>query len=187
MGLANASQSYQRYMDSLFQNVEGVYCYLDDLLIHTADEETHFQVVEKVIKILDDAGLSLSISKCEFQKTELEFLGYHVSHAGIWPLPKKVAAIPKFPELTKQKELLAFLGSINYFRGSLSKLKKPGEVPKSAAEVLAPLYQIATCKMPKSAKFFGRLAAKPNIAECIQRCQRAANSSNNFSPSKPQF
>ena len=63
------------------------------------------------------------------------------------------SAINKFPEPTKQKELLGFLGSLNYFRHCLGKLSKPGEAPKHAAEVLAPLYQIATCKMPKSAKF----------------------------------
>ena len=150
MGLANASQSYQRYMDSLFQDVEGVYCYLDDLLIHTPDEASHKSLVEKVFQILSDAGLSLSTDKCLFAQSSLEFLGYQVSPEGISPLKKKVASITKFPEPTKQKELLGFLGSLNYFRHCLDKLSRQGEVSRNAAEVLAPLYQVATCKMPKN-------------------------------------
>ena len=144
-------------------------------------------MVEKAIKILDNAGLSLSLSKCEFQKTKLEFLGYHVSHAGIRPLPKKVAAIPKFPELTKQKELLAFLGSINYFRGSLSKLKKPGEVPKSAAEVLAPLYQIATCKMPKSAKFLDVWQQNPTLQNAFKDAKELLIQATTLAHPNPNF
>ena len=85
MGLANASQSYQRYMDSLFQNMEGVYCYLDDLLLFPDSEEAHLKLVEQVLKILHEAGLSLSLDKCQFSQNSLEFLGYSVCEKGIAP------------------------------------------------------------------------------------------------------
>ena len=141
MGLRNASQSYQRYMSSVLQGLDNVYCYLDDVLIHTKTEAEHDHAVEEVFKRLSDAGLSLSLDKCQFAKSSLEFLGYIVDHKGITPLPKKTEAISKFPEPSKQKELLGFLGSLNYFRHCLGKLKKPGHPDRLAAEVLAPLYQ----------------------------------------------
>ena len=50
MGLANASQSYQRYMDSVLQGLDGVYCYLDDVLIFARSEAEHIQIVEKVYR-----------------------------------------------------------------------------------------------------------------------------------------
>ena len=108
MGLANASQSYQRYMNSLLQGVEGVYCYLDDLLLYSDNEESHLQIVDKVFKILSEAGLSLALDKCQFGQSSLEFLGYKVDESGITPLDKKVSAINNFPEPNKQKELLGF-------------------------------------------------------------------------------
>ena len=136
-------------MDSLLQNVEGVYCYLDDLLVYAKTEQEHLQIVDNVCRILSDAGLSLQLDKCQFGLPSLEFLGYTVNSQGISPLSKKVSAISKFPEPTKQKELLGFLGSLNYFRHCLGKLQKPGEAgSRHAAEVLAPLYQAATCKIP---------------------------------------
>ena len=153
MGLANASQSYQRYMDSVLQGVENAYCYLDDVLIFGNNPADHYKTVEEVFRRLSEAGLSLALDKCQFAVSSLEFLGYQVDKNGITPLPKKVSAINKFPEPTKQKELLGFLGSLNYFRHCLGKLTRPGEAAKSAAEILAPLYQIATCVMPKPSHF----------------------------------
>ena len=93
MGLKNASQSYQRYMSSVLEGLDGVYCYLDDVLIHTKTEEEHRKLVEEVFKRLSEAGLSLSLDKCQFAQSELEFLGYRVNCKGITPTPKKTAAI----------------------------------------------------------------------------------------------
>ena len=54
MGLANASQSYQRYMDSVLQGLDNVYCYLDDVLIFAKSEAEHLQTVEKVFQRLSE-------------------------------------------------------------------------------------------------------------------------------------
>ena len=168
MGLANASQSYQRYMDSVLQGLDNVYCYLDDVLIFAKSEAEHLQTVEKVFQRLSESGLTLALDKCQFGVSSLEFLGYSVNGQGITPLPKKVSAISKFPEPSKQKELLGFLGSLNYFRHCLGKLKSPGKVAKNAAEVLAPLYQIATCVLPKPSKFPEIWKTNPILQEAFK-------------------
>ena len=41
MGLANAAQSYQRWMSAILGDMEHVFCYLDDFLIYTETEEKH--------------------------------------------------------------------------------------------------------------------------------------------------
>ena len=50
----------------------------------------------------------------------------------------------------QQKELLAFLGSLNYYRASLPRLEPEESVSasesRSPAAVLDPLYKLATCK-----------------------------------------
>ena len=77
-----------------------------------------------------------------------------MNSAGIRPIERKIAAIQNFPTPTKQKQLLAFLGALNYYRASLPSLPpKPGGKERTPAEILDPLYQLATCEIPKKEKF----------------------------------
>ena len=96
----------------------------------------------------------MALSKCEFGKDSLEYLGYVVNSQGIAPVRKKVVALQNFPPPQKQKDLLAFLGALNYYRASLPRLKPEDSVDKSmpersAAAVLDPLYKLATCVLKK--------------------------------------
>ena len=77
-----------------------------------------------------------------------------VNSSGLTPMKKKIEALQKFPPPTKQKELLAFLGTLNYFRASLPQLRPEDSVDKtmperSPAAVLDPLYKLATCNLKK--------------------------------------
>jgi hypothetical protein len=56
------------------------------------------------------------LSKCEFFRSELSFLGHVVSADGIKPDPKKVDVVRHWPVPTNRKELRQFLGLANYFR-----------------------------------------------------------------------
>ena len=102
-------------------------------------------------------GLRISVKgqKCQFGKSSIDYLGYKVSKEGIAPLKRKIDAIHEIPTPSNQKQLLHFLGAINYFRSSLGRLPpdEPGQKSKSAAEVLMPLYAVATCKMGTKTKF----------------------------------
>ena len=70
-------------------------------------------------------------------------------------MKKKVLALENFPPPAKQKDLMAFLGALNYYRASLPRLKPHESVDKSMperspAEVLDPLYKLATCNIKKT-------------------------------------
>ena len=70
-------------------------------------------------------------------------MGFRVDNKGIKPLTRKLQAIAAFPTPQKPKHLLDFLGALNYYRRALPKLGG-----KSAAEILQPLYEIATQRKP---------------------------------------
>ena len=114
----------------------------------------HLEILEELCSKLEQAGLTLALSKCQFAIDSLEYLGYKVSSSGLTPMKKKVEALQKFPPPTKQKELLVFLGTLNYYRASLPQLRPENSVDKtmperSPAAVLEPLYKLATCKIKK--------------------------------------
>ena len=121
----------------LFNSME----YMDDVLVYSDDEASHLKALEELFKRLCVAGLTVSLKKCAFGQASIDFLGYHVDGNGITPLPRKLKAIVDYPTPTKAKELLGFLGALNYYRKTLPKIDK-----KSPAEILQPLYEAATKK-----------------------------------------
>jgi transposase InsO family protein len=146
MGLKNSAQSFQRLMDSVLAGIENIFCYMDDILVFSKNEKEHFKTLETLFKRLEENGMAISLKKCEFGKPALDFLGYRVDAGGIKPLPRKLEAIAKYPEPTKAKQLLGFLGAVNYYRRTLPKIGG-----KHPAEIMQPLYQAATAKLSAAA------------------------------------
>ena len=154
MGMRNSAQSFQRWVDNVIGDLPNVFCYLDDILVYNKSEQEHLQTIKILLERLSNAGLSISLSKCEFGKDNLEYLGYQINSQGIAPIKKKITALENFPPPTKQKECLAFLGALNYYRASLPRLEAsesaaPVSESRSPAAVLDPLYKVATCKLKK--------------------------------------
>ena len=163
MGMANSAQSFQKYVEHVIAGMPNTFAYLDDILLYNKTKEAHKKSLEELFSRLAGAGLAISLKKCKFGADSVDYLGYKVSAEGLTPINKKVEALTKFPEPTKQKELLAFLGALNYYRTSLPKLK-PEEsinpevaVERNPAEVLDPLYKLATCQLKKSAIDFKKI------------------------------
>lgn len=82
-GLRNAPQSFQRFMDMTLQGLSFVFCYIDDILVASKNFDQHLLHLREVFQRLDKNGLTINVSKCEFAKNELDFLGHHVDSNGI--------------------------------------------------------------------------------------------------------
>ena len=128
-GLKNAGMSFQCFMDRILGSLPFVLIYLDDILVASPDRATHKVHLRAVLQILRENGLVLNRSKCEFFRSEVEFLGLRVTAGGVAPLPDQVSAVADFPQPTTIKELQAFLGVVNFYRRFIP----------AAAKILLPL------------------------------------------------
>jgi hypothetical protein len=83
-GLANAPATFQNMMNEIFRDLidRGVLIYMDDFLIYTTTLEEHIEIVKDVFSRLQLWDLAVEIDKCEFHRTEVEFLGYMISPSG---------------------------------------------------------------------------------------------------------
>jgi hypothetical protein len=118
-GLTNSPATFQTMMNDIFRDLvlEGVVVvYLDDILIFTESLEEHREVTRRVLEILQRHKLFLKPEKCEFEKTEVEYLGVIVSHNSVQMDPVKVAGVMEWPIPTTKKELQSFLGFTNFYR-----------------------------------------------------------------------
>ncbi len=128
-GLTNSPATFQAMMNEIFRELitEGfVVVYLDDILIFTETMEEHAQITKRVLQILADNKLYLKPEKCQFHKTELDYLGHKISHDTIAMDPIKVAGVTEWPTPKTKKELQSFLGFVNYYRRFIKDFSRIG-------------------------------------------------------------
>ena len=90
--------------------------YLDDIIIFSQDELQHLEHLEIVFSCLQEAGLKMKHSKCDFFKSEIHYLGHLISPEGISPLPNKLDSIKHMPVPNSVKGIKQFLGLTGYYR-----------------------------------------------------------------------
>ncbi len=65
-GLNGASEIWKRYVDGLFQGMEGINMFMDDARITGSDEMSHFKALGEFFKRCKQRGLKLNLSKSQF-------------------------------------------------------------------------------------------------------------------------
>ncbi|KAJ9529817.1 hypothetical protein QJQ45_022213 [Haematococcus lacustris] len=117
-GLTNAPATFQRAMNNVFRPLinKSVLVYIDDILVMSNSAEEHVQHLREVLELMRQHKLYAKRSKCEFNKTELTFLGHIVGEHGIAVDPAKVKVVREWHVPRNLKDLQAFLGLANYFR-----------------------------------------------------------------------
>jgi len=105
-------------MNNLFQEYidKFVSIYIDDILVFSKSKEEHLEHLKIVLDILRDAKLYGKMSKSEFFKTEMEFLGHIVTRDGIKVDPHKVQVVRDWKTSKNIHDVRSFLGMCNYYR-----------------------------------------------------------------------
>ncbi len=109
-GLNSMPEIFTKRLDNLLSHLSGVARSMDDMLIHGETEEEHDERLYRLLKVLEENGITLNLDKCKFNQSEVEFLGHVISAEGIKPLHKRVEAVVNFPTPTNITELKSFLG-----------------------------------------------------------------------------
>lgn len=131
-GVSSAPAIFQSVMDRVLSGVKNVVCYLDDILITTTSVEEHKKVLSEVLQRLERHNIKAKLSKCEFFKSAVNYLGYNIDKEGLHPTEEKVKAITDAPVPTNVTELRSWLGLINYY----------GRFQRGLASILGPLHEL---------------------------------------------
>ncbi|XP_008204128.1 uncharacterized protein LOC103315702 [Nasonia vitripennis] len=117
-GLSEAGATFQRLMDKIItpELQQHAFSYLDDVIVATETFEDHVKVLERVLKRIKEAGLTVNREKRVFCKEEVKYLGVLVNRDGFRPDPEKIAPIVNFPQPKNLKQLRRFHGMASWYR-----------------------------------------------------------------------
>ena len=96
-----------------FDDIPGVFIYLDDIVICGNTIEEHNANLHAFLQRCRELNVSLNSKKCSFGQSELNWLGYVISEGTFKPDPGRTKSLKKCKEPTNMKELERFLGMAN--------------------------------------------------------------------------
>ena len=75
MGITNATETFQRLMNKIFEGIlhKIVETYLDDIIIYSTTLREHVEHVKEVVSRLFKYVLKVKLSKCEIAKMQIEY------------------------------------------------------------------------------------------------------------------
>jgi hypothetical protein len=84
-GLKNASATYQRAMNLIFQELleNNVEVYIDDIVVKLAEFSSHIADLRKAFDKMHRYGLKMNPRKCAFGVSSDKFLGFIIHEHGI--------------------------------------------------------------------------------------------------------
>ncbi|XP_065178373.1 uncharacterized protein K02A2.6-like [Sycon ciliatum] len=97
--------------DSLLQDLPGVKCMIDDIIVTGRTPEDHLNTLMKVLQRLAYAGLKLNLAKCHFFQPKVEYCDHAISAQGLHTMPSKVDAIVMLHRRRTCRKYAVFWGS----------------------------------------------------------------------------
>ena len=133
--LTNASAFFQILVNNILWSYLNCFVneYVNDIIIYSETLKDHVHHVQTVLTALQEAKLFVQLFKCEFHKTEIEFLEHWVEIKEIFMNSWKMNVIISWSTSKTIKNIQSFLSLINYY---WCFIKAYGDVTESMTQLL---------------------------------------------------
>jgi len=117
-GLKNAPATFQRALDIILCGVKWQSCliYIDDVIVYYRTEEEHVGHVDRVLRQLRDAGVTLRLPKCQFFRKPVEYRGDEIKPGRLGVMDAHTRALLEAQLLTTRTQVRSFVGMCNVMR-----------------------------------------------------------------------
>ena len=75
-GVKSAPEVMHKAISQMFDSIEGVECYIDDILVWGRDQAEHDERLRKVLQKCREEKLTLNKDKCKISQPTVKFIGH---------------------------------------------------------------------------------------------------------------
>jgi len=118
-GMTNSPATFQAMMNEILRdliNKGKVTAFVDNILIGIETEEGHNEIMEEILKRLEENNLYVKPEKCVWKARKIGFLEVVIGPKGIEMEMEKVERVLGWPEPKNVKDVRKFLDLANYYR-----------------------------------------------------------------------
>jgi len=117
--MTNLPATFQAMMNVILRdliNKEKVAVFVDDILVGTKIEKGHDEIIEEILRRLEENNLYIKPEKCVWKTRKIGFLGIVIGPNGIEMKEEKVEGVLNWLQPKNIKDVRKFLGLANYYR-----------------------------------------------------------------------
>ena len=108
-GLHSAPATFQRMINHVLRDCWSfARAYIDDIVVFSSSWEEHLTHLHKVLNCLQVANLTIKMSKCQFGRIKVHYLGHVIGGGQVKPDPGKLEAVRDYPTPVSKKQVRAF-------------------------------------------------------------------------------
>jgi len=118
-GMTNLPATFQEMMNEILRDLinEGkVAAFVDDVLVGTETEEGHDEIVEEILRRLEENDLYIKLEKCVWKARKIGFLEVVIGPNRIEMEAEKIDRVLSWLQPKNVKDVRKFLGLTNYYR-----------------------------------------------------------------------
>lgn len=101
-------------MRQLLTGINGVDCFIDDIVAWGTTLDEHDQRLRQVLDKCIANGLTLNESKCQLRKNEVKLFGHILSDQGLTADADEIQAVVSMERPQNKDQLRTFLGMMGY-------------------------------------------------------------------------
>ena len=118
-GMTKLPATFQMMMNKILRDIINkgkVAAFVDDILVGMEMEEEHNEIVEEVLRRLEENDLYVKPEKCMWRVQKVRFLGVVMGKRKVEMEEDKVERVLKWPIPQCVRDVRRFLGLANYYR-----------------------------------------------------------------------
>ena len=116
-GLKGSGNCFVRNLQLVLEPLKDIVTsYVDDMAVGSNSFDSHLKEMEKYFKIIRESGLSLSLKKSNFVKSEVKFVGHLVGSGQHRVDPDRTKAMLELRSPKTKKEVRQIMGFFSFFR-----------------------------------------------------------------------
>ena len=113
-GVNMATEKFQQIVLQVIKGYPGAYSLHDDLRVVGADDKEHDENLDRVMRKLDESGLTLNYDKCDVGVSSMVYMGDVLFGEVLKVSSERVKATVEAPTPQNQTEVRSFLGSFQF-------------------------------------------------------------------------
>ena len=116
-GLRNSGNTFVRVLQQVLQPIRSfTKSYVDDMAVYSSDWEAQLLHIDSFLLTMKRAGFTLGISKCNFAKPFVKYIGHLIGSGERRVDPAKVETIRQLRVPETKKQVRQILGFFSFFR-----------------------------------------------------------------------
>ncbi|XP_071629550.1 LOW QUALITY PROTEIN: uncharacterized protein [Temnothorax longispinosus] len=109
-----APEVFQEKFRQTFENCEGCEQYIDDVIVWGKNKAEHDERLRKVLETAKRNKVKFNLSKCQFGKSNVKYMGHIISAEGVALDESKVTAIKELQTPKCKEDVQRVLGMLTY-------------------------------------------------------------------------